>query len=64
MHNRISLLEAEERKALKRVEETRRKVESISKMRIEHLQMKLKARKADLERSKSKTKQRKEVLEG
>jgi hypothetical protein len=40
MHNRINLLEAEEKRALHRIEETRKKADQILKIRHESLQLK------------------------
>ena len=40
MHNRINLLEAEEKRALRRIDETRKKADQMLKIRYESLQFK------------------------
>ena len=40
MHNRINLLEAEEKRALRRIDETRKKADQMLKIRHESLQFK------------------------
>lgn len=64
MHNRINLLEAEEKRALRRIDETRKKADQMLKIRHESLQFKKtldQVRLRELNESVSKVKARNEL---
>lgn len=64
MHNRIHLLEQEERRALKRIDETRSKADQILQIRHDQLQYKKcldSVRQAELQERQAKIRQRNEA---